>query len=60
MIDFRITFQADELFFADYLKAGFDYMFRKFLWQFRTKTTVYPSQTLHTLCYQANVSAIMN
>ena len=40
MINFKITFQADELFYGDYRKMSLilKIMFRKFLQQFKTKT----------------------
>ena len=40
MIDFKINFQADELFYGDHEKMSLisKIMFRKFLRQFKTKT----------------------
>ena len=40
MIDFKITFKADELLYGDYKKMSLisKIMFRKFLRQFKTKT----------------------
>ena len=44
MIDSEITFQADELSYADYEKMSLisESMFRKFLRQFETKTALLP------------------
>ena len=41
MIDFKTTLQTDELFYGDYEKMSLisKMMFRKFLRQFKTKTT---------------------
>ena len=62
MIDFKITFQADELPYGDYKKMCLisEVMFRKFLRQFKTKKALPPPQSLNTPCCQANVSAIMD
>ena len=66
MIDFEITFQADELSYEDYEKMSHvlnlisEIMFRKFLRQFKTKTALPPQQSLNTPCCQQNVSAIMD
>ena len=40
MIDFKMTFKADELFYGDYKKMSMisKIMFRKILRQFKTKT----------------------
>ena len=40
MIDFKITFQADEIFYEDYKKMSLisRMMFKKFLRQFKTET----------------------
>ena len=48
MIDFKITFQADELFYGDYEKMNLisKIMFRKFLRQFKTKMSL----TYQKLC----------
>ena len=42
MIDFEITFQANELLYGDYEKISpiSEIMFRKFLRQFETKTAL--------------------
>ena len=42
MIDFKITFQANELLYGDYKKMSLilEIMFRKFLRQFHTKTAL--------------------
>ena len=42
MIDFEITFQANELFYGDYEKISLisEIMFRKFLWQFKINTAL--------------------
>ena len=42
MIDFRITFQADELLYGQYeqMSVNSDTMLRKFLRQFKTKTAL--------------------
>ena len=44
MIDFEITFQADELSYEDYEEMSLisEIMFRKFLQQFKTKTALPP------------------
>ena len=44
MIDFKITFQANELFYEDYEKMSLisKIMFRKFLRQFKAKTALPP------------------
>ena len=44
MIDFEVTFQADELLYEDYEKRSLisEIMFRKFLRQFKTKTALLP------------------
>ena len=57
MIDFKITFQADELLYRDYEKVNpiSEVMFRKFLRQFKTKTALPPQQSLKTPCCQGNV-----
>ena len=62
MIDFEITFQADELLYGDYKNMSMisEIMFRKFLRQFKTKMALPPQQSLNTLCCQRNVSTIMD
>ena len=62
MINFKITFQADELSYGDYEKMSLilEITFRKFLRQFKTKTALTPRQSLNTICCQGNVSAIMD
>ena len=42
MVNFKITFQADELLYEDYEKMSLisEIMFRKFLGQFKTKTVL--------------------
>ena len=62
MIDFEITFQADELLYEDYKNMNLisEIMFRKFLRQFETKTALPPQQSLNTACCQQNVSAIVD
>ena len=44
MIDFEMTFQADELSYEDYEKMSLisEIMFRKFLLQFKIKTALPP------------------
>ena len=44
MIDIKITFQADVLLYGDYEKRSLilEIMFRKFLWQFKSKTALPP------------------
>ena len=44
MIDFKATFQADELLYGDYemMTLISEIMFRKFLRQFKTKTALLP------------------
>ena len=61
LIDLQITFQANELFYRDYEKMGLilKIMVRKFLQQFKAKTTLSPSQTLGTPCCQGNLSTII-
>ena len=43
MIDFKITFQADELLYRDHKKMSLisEIMFKKFLRQFKTKTALH-------------------
>ena len=62
MIDFKVTFQADELLYGDYEKMSLilEIKFRKFLRQFETKTALPPWQSLNPQCCQGNVSAIMD
>ena len=47
MIDFKITFQADELLYGDYEKMSLisEVMFRKFLWKFKAETDSITSLT---------------
>ena len=42
MIDFKITYQVDELLYEDYKKMNLisEFIFRKFLLQFKTKTAL--------------------
>ena len=44
MIDFEITFQADELLYGEYKKMSLisEVLFRKFLQQFNNKTVLPP------------------
>ena len=44
MVDFKIPFKADELFYGDFEKMSLisEIMFRKFLGQFKTKTALPP------------------
>ena len=62
LIDLKITFQANELLYRDYEKMGLitKIVVRKFIQQFKTKTTVSPLQTLDTPCCQGSLSTIMN
>ena len=62
MINFKITFQDNQLLYGDYEKMSLisEIMFRKFLRQLKTKTALSPQQSLNSPCCQRNVSAIMN
>ena len=44
MIEFKVTFQVDELLYGDYEKLSLisEIMFRKTLWQFKTGTALPP------------------
>ena len=62
MIDYKKTFQADEPIVWRPQKMSLiqEIMFRKFLWQFKTKTALSPQQSLKTPCCHGNVLAIMD
>ena len=62
MIDFKVTFQADELLYGDNEKMSLilEIMFRKFPWQFETKTALPLWQSLNTPCCQGNIPVIMD
>ena len=62
MIDFKITFQDDELLYGDYEKMSLisDIMLRKFLRQFKTKMALPPQQGLKTRYCQGNVLTLIN
>ena len=62
MIDFKLTFPADELLDGYYEKMSVisESMFRKFLRQFDTKTVLPPKQSVNPPYCEGNVSAIMD
>ena len=62
MINFKITFQADQLLYGDYEKMSLisEIMFRKFLRQFETKTALPPLQSFKAPRCHGNVPTIMD